>query len=258
MPDNSPSPTHSCSDQVILPCVAGLILAGGAGVRMGGAKPFRTLAGKPLLDHAITNARQQCQSIMIASNDDPAQFSAYGYPVIADIPAPDMGPMAGILSGLQKLGDDCDWLAVFAVDCPFLPPNLVGTLYQALADPLAPRQTPAQAAPAAQGAQSTQAAVSYAAYASHNGRDHFLASLWHRNMAPMIASLLDQGQSRVRFALQQAHATRVDFPATGASAQDALLFANINTPDDIARVEDRLAARPHRIKHPSTPEPEHR
>ncbi|WP_339781720.1 NTP transferase domain-containing protein [uncultured Thalassospira sp.] len=220
------APTVHCPDKnrVSLPPITALVLAGGAGTRMGGGKPFRKLHGTYLIEHALANARRNCNAVMIASNENKADYAAYDCPVIGDVPAPGRGPMAGILAGLQHLGNDSDWMAVFAVDCPFLPNDLVSSLYQAMIAPLA---TPAD---------QTQNPIR-AAYAHYAGRDHFLASLWHRDMAPAIATLLDQDQRRVRAALQQANAVKVDFTTRENDADTARLFANINTQSDIDQLE---------------------
>jgi molybdopterin-guanine dinucleotide biosynthesis protein A len=241
-------PTSSFAEKKpSLPPVTGLVLAGGAGTRMGGDKPFRKLRGQYLIEHALANARRECRSILIASNENPANYAAYRCTVINDVPAPGMGPMAGILAGLNHLENDSDWLAVFAVDCPFLPANLVSRLYQATATLSIEHESLGSAGTAnvfrnnAMNGNDNSAGENsgvLAAYARYAGREHFLASLWHRTMAPVIASLLDHDQRRVRMALQHANACKVDFAPPDEAHAD-LLFANINTQEDITHFETR-------------------
>ncbi|PKR48422.1 molybdenum cofactor guanylyltransferase [Thalassospira marina] len=209
------------------PIFTGLVLAGGEGSRMGGNKPFRMLGQRRLIDHAITNARHDCSHILIASNEDPQKYAAHNCPVIADCPQPGLGPMAGILAGLNSLPANSDWLAVYAVDCPFLPSGLPGLLFAAITQVSENGQTAQHAAP-----QRT-----LAAHARYQGRDHYLASLWHRDMAPVISALLAQDQRRVRLALDGGNAKIVEIAAPQNPALAELLFANINRPEDLARLE---------------------
>lgn len=191
-----------------MPKTAALVLAGGEGKRMGGDKPFRELAGKPLIAHVIAMARQQCDIVMISSNEDPARFAAFDCPVIADYPVAGQGPLGGILGGLRALPDDIDWLAIFPVDCPVLPDDLVRKL-----------------------AAAAQGAGRLAAFAQYDTRDHFLAAVWHRNGAETIETQLANDDRRVGGALRSVEAVRVTIPTR---PDQPALFANINTPGDLA------------------------
>ncbi len=195
---------------------------------MGGNKPFRMLGARPLLDYAIGNAQRDCAAVLIASNEDPQKYAAYHCPVIADQPRAGLGPMGGILAGLNHLPNGSDWLAVYAVDCPVLPVDLPALLYQAIC------QTDDTNTPAPQNRV-------LAAHAHYRGRDHYLASLWHRDMAPALAGLLNQDQRRVRLALMAGNAKSLDFPLPDNETMADLLFANINQQEDITRFENSLS-----------------
>ncbi|QCO55310.1 molybdenum cofactor guanylyltransferase MobA [Pseudorhodobacter turbinis] len=109
-----------------------IILAGGKATRMGGGdKGLLLLAGRPLLSHVIARLAPQCAPIAINANGDPARFEAFGLPVLGD-PLPDnLGPLAGILAGM-------DWAATLgapavisaAADTPFFPSQLATQLQQ--------------------------------------------------------------------------------------------------------------------------------
>ncbi|MFH1805596.1 MAG: molybdenum cofactor guanylyltransferase MobA [Pseudomonadota bacterium] len=191
-----------------IPKTAALVLAGGEGKRMGGDKPFRELAGKPLIAHVIAMARQQCDIVMISSNENPARFAAFDCMVIADYPMVGQGPLGGLLGGLRALPDDIDWLATFPVDCPVLPDDLVQKL-----------------------ATAAQGAGRLAAFAQYDDRDHFLAAVWHRDGAETIETRLANDDRRVGGALRAVEAVRVTIPIRSGQP---VLFANINTPDDLA------------------------
>jgi len=124
-----------------LPCV---ILAGGAGRRIGGAKPFVPLGGKPLIGHVIARVAPQCGALAINGNDPAEAWAAHGVrlPLVPD--AADLrglGPLAGIWAAM-------DWAAAAGaqrvltvpVDTPFLPGDLVDRL-AAVDAPIALAQT---------------------------------------------------------------------------------------------------------------------
>ncbi|MEO1199370.1 MAG: NTP transferase domain-containing protein, partial [Pseudomonadota bacterium] len=68
------------------PLVAGVILAGGLSRRMGGGdKSLKQLAGRPMLDHVIARLRPQLGVMALNANGDPARFSEFGLPVVADV-----------------------------------------------------------------------------------------------------------------------------------------------------------------------------
>lgn len=117
-------------------CV-GILLAGGLARRMGcGDKALRKLGGIPLLAHAIAALRPQCEGLVLNANGDPERFGGFDLPIVADDVAGFMGPLAGILAGL-------DWIAAqrpdvalaisVPADTPFLPGDLTARLMDARA-----------------------------------------------------------------------------------------------------------------------------
>lgn len=185
----------------------GIILAGGEGRRMGGDKAFREVGGRSLMAMAIETAQLQCDAVMISSNQTPDVFSQFGLPVVADVPKQGQGPLGGVLAGLGGLPAGIDWLVTFPVDCPVLPADLAIRLISAASD----------------------AGVG-AAFARHARRDHYLSSAWHRDSASVITDLLGRDERRVRGPLVAMNAVAVDFDSSDHPA----LFANANTPDDLA------------------------
>jgi len=117
--------------------IAGVLLAGGLSRRMGGGdKNQRTLAGRSILDHVIERVRPQVATLVLNANGDPARFARYGLPVVADVVDGYAGPLAGILTGMEWAvahAPDCQWIASFPTDAPFLPIDLVDRMQQAVA-----------------------------------------------------------------------------------------------------------------------------
>lgn len=118
----------------LLPTV-GLVLAGGLARRMGGGdKAMIRIGGVTILDRVIARLRLQCSQIVLNANGDPSRFAAFGLPVIPDDVPDFVGPLAGILAGLDWIAanaPESKWLVSVPGDCPFLPENLVFRLHQA-------------------------------------------------------------------------------------------------------------------------------
>lgn len=111
--------------------ITGLILAGGRGMRMGGAdkglEPFR---GEPLVQHAMRRLKPQVASIMINANRHLDRYASTGVPVVPDATADFAGPLAGLHAGLSHCTTDC--LAAVPCDTPLFPADLVHRLSVAL------------------------------------------------------------------------------------------------------------------------------
>jgi molybdopterin-guanine dinucleotide biosynthesis protein A len=116
------------------PPTLGLVLAGGLARRMGGGdKALIRIGGATILDRALACLSAQCTGVAINANGDPARFAAAGAPVIADDVEGFVGPLAGVLAGLDHLAKDgrgIEWLLTVPGDCPFLPDDLVERLHQ--------------------------------------------------------------------------------------------------------------------------------
>ena len=109
--------------------IAGIVLAGGQARRLGGDKALRPLGGTPLLAHAIARAAPQVAALALSANGDPAPFQAFALPILADSVPGFVGPLAGILAGLDWAArEGMDTLASFACDAPFFPRDLVARL----------------------------------------------------------------------------------------------------------------------------------
>jgi molybdopterin-guanine dinucleotide biosynthesis protein A len=189
--------------------IAALILAGGAGTRLGGAdKAFPPLNGEPLISHLLRRLAPQTDKIAVSANGDPARFAALNLPVLPD--APDhagKGPLAGVAAGLAwATSIGAATLLTVPVDTPFIPSDLLARL------------TPAPSV------------------AVWQGRQHHLVALWPVSVLPELEAFLDRpGAYKVRDALALRGARQVPFD----TPEDP--FLNINTPADLLTAQDRLA-----------------
>jgi molybdenum cofactor guanylyltransferase len=99
--------------------LTGLVLAGGAGRRMGRDKAVIELHGERLADRAARRLRTCCAEILVAPGSR-RPLEVAGARVVAD--AAGHGPLAGIVGGLQAATTEL--LAVVGVDMPDLSPEL--------------------------------------------------------------------------------------------------------------------------------------
>lgn len=191
--------------------IAGLILAGGKGLRMGGAdKAQLQLAGRPLIAHVIDRLRLQVRALAISANGDLARFASLGLPVLPD-PMPDFpGPLAGILAGMawaKAACPDCCWLLTAPCDAPFLPPDLAQRLLQAIEG---------------EGAD--------LALAASAGRDHPVVGLWPMSLEGALRqALLEEGLRKVGQFAGRYKKALVEFPLE----QGIDPFTNLNTPEEL-------------------------
>ncbi|WP_375689157.1 molybdenum cofactor guanylyltransferase MobA [Pseudooceanicola sp. LIPI14-2-Ac024] len=196
----------------------GLILAGGQGRRMGGVdKAFVPLAGRPLIAHVADRFLPQVATCAISAAGDPARFTGYGMPVLADGEPGGLGPLAGVLSGLDwAAGQGAAALVTVSVDTPFLPPDLVPRLLLA-----AEGRDPPLAVAAEPGAEGP--------------RLHPACALWPVSLREGLRATLRGGERRLgRWAEAQGAAVAV-------FADGGVAFLNVNRPEDLARAEALLA-----------------
>ena len=107
-----------------VPTAGGFILAGGRSIRMGQDKALIPLAGRPLIQHAVSILRDAGLEPVIAGVR--SDFSLIAPTLIDDPLRSGLGPLSGICTALAS---STDAYAVFLpVDLPLLPPGLIPLL----------------------------------------------------------------------------------------------------------------------------------
>lgn len=189
----------------------GLILAGGQSRRMGSDKALLAFGGTTLLGHITARLRPQVTSL--ALNGPPELDS--GLPRLPDSLAGHLGPLAGILAGLEaRLDPDATHVLTVPVDSPFFPADLAARLADALDGDDA------------------------IAVAASEGRDHPVFGLWPVALANDLRRfVLDDERRSIRGFLDRHNARIVEF-AELPSGLDP--FFNVNTPADFARAQQFL------------------
>lgn len=114
--------------------IAGLILAGGEGRRVGGKDkgllPFR---GYPLIYQTIQKFKSQLDWLAISANRNLEQYQDFKLPIFQDVdPWKHLGPLAGIASVSQFIPQNMDMMFVVPCDTPLLPYDLLDHLKLAM------------------------------------------------------------------------------------------------------------------------------
>jgi molybdopterin-guanine dinucleotide biosynthesis protein A len=197
--------------------VAGVILAGGLSRRMGGGdKCLREIGGQPILVRIVERVRPQVSALVLNANGDPARFAAFGLPVVADNVAGFVGPLGGILAGLEwaaRHAPQCRWLASFAGDAPFVPRDLVARFLAAVAGERADL-----------------------ACAVSGGQAHPVFGLWRVDLRDALRrALVEEQIYKVDRWTARYKLVPVEFPTVPVDP-----FFNANRPEDIAEAERLL------------------
>ena len=112
--------------------ITGLVLAGGRGSRMSGAdKGLQNVKGIPMAMHTLLHLQMQVGRTMINANRNLSAYEAMGVPVWPDSIEGYIGPLAGILAGLERA--ETGWMITVPCDTPWFPVDLVERLADAAA-----------------------------------------------------------------------------------------------------------------------------
>jgi len=192
------------------PSITGVILAGGKARRMGGQdKGLLPLAGKPLIAHVLERLAPQVDQIAINANRNQAAYRNFDVPVFADRLDDYQGPLAGMAAAMEQA--DTELVVLLPCDSPFIPPDLVARLRQALES------------------QDKDIAV------AHDGQR--MQPVWvllRRELLPRLQQALADGVRKVDhwYAGQRTAVVDLsDYPQA---------FANANTPEELQALEQAL------------------
>ena len=191
----------------------GVILAGGLARRMGGGdKSLLSLgASSRVLDQVIARLGAQVDQMVLNANGDPERFDEFGLPVVADSSDGFLGPLAGVLAGLDYAADHgFDHIVSVAADTPFFPTDLVSALETATKHMDVP--------------------IALAATKIEGGKTvrHPTFGLWHVALREDLRSALQDGLRKVVLWTDQHGAETHVFDSGEIDP-----FFNINTPEDL-------------------------
>jgi molybdopterin-guanine dinucleotide biosynthesis protein A len=110
-----------------MPRVIGAILAGGRGRRMGGGKPARELAGRPLVAWPAAALAEACERVVVVAKAD-VELPALPGVERWDEPDAEPHPAHGIRFALERAGEP---VLVCAADMPFVTADACRSLVSA-------------------------------------------------------------------------------------------------------------------------------
>jgi molybdenum cofactor guanylyltransferase len=198
--------------------IAGLVLAGGLSRRMGGGeKGLQLLAGQSMISRVIGRIAPQVDALAINANSDPDPYLEFGLPVLPDTIGGHVGPLAGVLTGLEWAATlpGVNHVVSAATDTPFLPLDLVER-FAALAGP------------------------ERIIIARSDGNRHPVFGLWPVVLRQDLAEWLATSDTMKVLAWVHRHDFAFcDFEADGDGAPDP--FFNANTPEELAEAAAFIA-----------------
>lgn len=187
----------------------GVVLAGGAGSRMGEPKGSIDLDGRTLAERAAAVLWPLSGSILISVRPGSPNPAAQ-HPAVADDPPGGRGPLAGLHAAFRATGK-AD-LLVLACDYP----RMETAGLAALIDAAEPQDDVVLAVDAA-------------------GRDHPLVALWRRSALVELERALSERCYKVRALLADLDVRRVAPDDVPGIDLDAMLL-NVNHPEDLLRL----------------------
>ena len=93
----------------------------------GGDKFLKTINGRVLLDMVLARLKPQAQHILLNINGSAERVATFGLPTRADRLEGSLGPLAGVLTGLEWLKEknkQQGFLLTVPADAPFFPLDL--------------------------------------------------------------------------------------------------------------------------------------
>ncbi len=197
--------------------VVGCVLAGGLSRRMGGVeKAFIPLGGETFLQHVMSRLDRQVGVTILNANGDATRFRSIFETIVPDTIAGALGPLAGILTGLEWARQNvpyAGWVMTVACDSPFFPRNLVDRFGEAID---------------AEGADMARA--------SSGGRAHPVFGIWPVRLADDLRhALVNEKIRKVDVWTAGYNLAEVEFPNKPYDP-----FFNANEPDDLVKAQKIL------------------
>lgn len=197
--------------------IAGIILAGGLGTRMGHTKKaFMSVGGVPIIDRLLAVYRPLFPEIIISAREA-EDFAGYAYPVAVDR-FEARSSLTGIHAGLDAMTADHGFFA--ACDAPFLQPGLVERLMAHLEsedDVVIPLKD--------------------------DGYREPLCAIYSKRCLPHVTAQLEREDYKIIRFFDQVRVREVPVSELRSGDPDLLSFFNVNRPEDLAEAERLVSAK---------------
>ena len=187
--------------------VTGVIQAGGRSTRMGGSpKALLDLGGRRIIERVVDAVGAVLSDLVLVTNT-PDIYAFLGLPMVCDV-HPGAGSLGGIYSGLRAAGG----AAAFTVACdmPFLHPDVVRLLVDRAAegDVVVPRV---------------------------GDQPQTLHAVYGKRCLPAMEARIAAGRLQITGFFPDVRVVEVPETQIAPVADPAIVFMNVNTPEDLAR-----------------------
>jgi len=194
---------------------SGVILAGGLSTRYGGEnKAFLRVGGARILDRLFAAYTDLFDEIILVTNN-PLEFLEWDVMIVSDL-FPVRSSLTGIHAGLFYASNPFAFFT--ACDTPFLKKEVIATVLEHI-DPAADLVVPQTSA----------------------GIEPLCAAYSKRCLKP-AEDHLRLNKLKIQMALNKCRIKRIPEERLRARDPDLVSFFNVNTPQDLARAEELLAA----------------
>jgi len=198
----------------------GVILAGGGASRYGGRpKGLERVGGERIIDRVARALRETTDDLLLIANAPEAADWLPGVRVAGDL-RPGEGALGGLHAALVHAGTD---IVLVAWDMPFVPAPLLAELR-------------------ARGERTGADAMLPESDGSRRGVEP-LCAWYSARCVPAVDAALDSGDRRVVAFHATVDAQRLTLEEVAAFGDPAVLFGNVNTPDDLVVAERQEARR---------------
>lgn len=195
--------------------IPAVILAGGAGARMGGVdKCLLPIGGQAILSRILSTLSSQTQNVCLNINGDSKRFHEFKVPIITDAYSPPIGPIGGLHSSYQSIKErnpNAQWMLTVTGDSPFIPEDLIAKLLQHTDE------------------------NTDVVFCKSGNRDHFAIALWSLTLEPQLQTFIDKGNRSMGRFIQHVRSKVCEF---STSPYDP--FFNINTHEQWQTAQDLL------------------
>lgn len=193
----------------------GVILAGGAASRYGGRpKGLERVGGRRVIDRVADALRDAADDLLLIANDPVSREWLADVPIASDVRM-NCGSLGGIHAAIVRAAGP---VLVVAWDMPFVPPALLRRLRDAGA----------------------RADAALPESGSRRGLEP-LCAYYSPSCVPAIERRLDAGDMRVVSFFDDVIVERVPEREVRMFGDPAVLFMNVNSPDDLALAERHAA-----------------
>ncbi len=189
--------------------VAGVVLCGGHSRRMGTPKANLAFGRESLLERMVRILSERVAPVVVVTSKDQSLPALQSEVLVVPDRLSDLGPLAGLATGLAALGSLADAAFATSCDAPFLQPKLIERMIDTLG--------------------SSDLAIPV------DGQYHHpLAAVYRVGIADDISSMLDNGVRRPTALLNHLgiSATTIDVEKLRDVDPGLESFRNLNTPED--------------------------